>query len=95
MGASSSGIGQIILEIFSKNKNKVKGLLIELLKEGNDSLKIASAFIIGELKIEEAIDELVKATKDGNEWVRKYSYKAIVNIKGEEEAKNLVPDYAG
>jgi|GEM_PF-3973892 len=92
MGTSSSGIGQVILDIFRKNEVRLKNMLITELKEGNDSLKISAAFVIGELGLEEAVDQLVASTKDGNEWVRNYSYDALKKIKGEEEARVLVPD---
>ncbi|MCK9225549.1 MAG: hypothetical protein M0R46_01780 [Candidatus Muirbacterium halophilum] len=95
MGTSNTGIGAIIIDIFRKNKTKIKGMLFTYLKEGTDSLKISSAFLIGELKLEEGMEYLLKATKDGNEWVRQYAFKSIENIKGADEAKRLVPDFAG
>jgi len=95
MGTSSSGIGQVILDIFRKNKARLKNMLITELKEGNDSLKISSAFVIGELGLEEAVDQLVTSTKDGNEWVRNYSFEALKKIKGEDEARTLAPDMNG
>jgi hypothetical protein len=95
MGASNSGIGAIIIDIFRKNRQRFKSMLISLVKEGTDSLKISAVFVLGELKMEEALDELVNATKDGNEWVRNYAYRALVNIKGESEAQSLAPHMNG
>ena len=63
-------------------------MLLTYLKEGTDSLKISAAFLVGELNIDDGIEYLIKATKDGNEWVRQYAYKSIEKIKGPEEAKN-------
>ncbi|MFW5782497.1 MAG: HEAT repeat domain-containing protein [Candidatus Muiribacteriaceae bacterium] len=91
MGTSNSGIGAIIIDIFRKNRQRFKNMLIDLMKTGTDSLKISAVFVIGELKLEEACDDLIEATKDGNEWVRKYAYRALVNIKGEGEAQSLAP----
>ncbi len=93
MGTSNTGVGHIILEILKKNKARVTPFVINLLKEGHDSLKISSAFIIGELKITEAVEQLVASTKDGNEWVRKYAFKALAAIKGEDEARALAPHF--
>ncbi|MGM0607769.1 MAG: HEAT repeat domain-containing protein [Candidatus Muiribacteriota bacterium] len=93
LGTSVSGSGQIILNIIKKNIMRLKPFIINLLKEGNDTQKISAAFVVGELKIDEAVNQLVASTKDGNEWVRKYSFRSLKNIKGEEEARRLAPDF--
>lgn len=63
--------------------------LIEALKNEDSRIRMGAALILGEMKDSEAIEPLLKATKDKDISVRRFAHTAIHIIKGHNRKTKL------